>query len=219
MILIISTLMVAAIFGVDIFMRFSTADSIHSAENMPASTEDFDAALVLGCGVYNNSMPSPLLRERLDAVVELYESGAIDRIIMSGDHGQPEYNEVRVMKNYAIDKGVPSEAVFMDHAGFSTYESVYRADKIFGAKRLVIVTQRYHLYRALYIADTMGLDAIGVQADRVRLSGQTARDLREVLARNKDFVYCLIRPEPTWLGEPISLDGSGDITNDEAMEQ
>ena len=217
MILIISTLMAAAIFGVDIFMRLSTAERIHAIED-PPSADDYDAALVLGCGVYNNSMPSPLLRERLDAAVKLYEAGAVDRIIMSGDHGQPEYNEVRVMKNYAIDKGIPSEAIFMDHAGFSTYESIYRAEAIFGARRLVIVTQRYHLYRALYIADKFKLEAVGLAADRSRLSGQTARDLREILARNKDFVYCLVKPEPTWLGETISLDDSGDITNDEAME-
>lgn len=218
MILIISTLMAAAIFGVDIFVRLSTADRIYSVEDTP-SVNDYDAALVLGCGVYNNSIPSPLLRERLDAVIELYEAGLIKRIIVSGDHGQPEYNEVRVMKKYAIDKGVPSEAIFMDHAGFSTYESVCRAEAIFGASRLVIVTQRYHLYRALYIADKLGLETIGVEADQMRLNGQTARDLREILARNKDFVYCMIKPEPTWLGETISFDESGDVTNDESMNQ
>jgi vancomycin permeability regulator SanA len=170
--------------------------------------------LVLGCGVYNNEYPSPLLRERLDAAVELFHEGVVNKLIMSGDHGQDNYNEVAVMKQYAIDEGVPSEAIFMDHAGFSTYESVFRARDIFMADSVLIVSQEYHVYRALYVAEALGLEAYAVSADKTRLSGQTARDLREILARNKDFIFSIIKPEPTYLGEPISLDQSGDITND-----
>jgi vancomycin permeability regulator SanA len=133
---------------------------------------------------------------------------------MSGDHGQKEYDEVNTMKTCAIDAGVPSEDVFMDHAGFSTYESVYRAKEIFGADKIVIVTQEYHLHRALYVANALGMEAYGVSADLRGYSGQTKRDVREILARIKDMGYALVKPAPTYLGEPISLDQSGDVTND-----
>ena len=139
-------------------------------------------------------------------------SGA--KLLMSGDHGAKEYDEVNAMKQYAIEQGVDSAEIFMDHAGFSTYESIYRAKEIFGAEKVVIVTQEYHLYRALYIADALGMEAYGVTSDQRTYSGQTIRDVRELLARNKDFLASLFKPEPTYLGEAISLDGSGDVTND-----
>ena len=102
----------------------------------------------------------------------------------------------------------------MDHAGFSTYESIFRAKEIFGADKVVIVTQEYHLYRALHIADALGVEAYGVSADLNAYGGQTMRDLREILARNKDFLSGIFKPNPTYLGKPISLEGSGDVTND-----
>ena len=134
---------------------------------------------------------------------------------MSGDHGREHYNEVGAMKNYALERSVPSENVFMDHAGFSTYETMYRAKEIFKAKKVVIVTQEYHLYRALYIARQLGLEAYGVAADVRTYGGQSMRDAREVLARCKDFALCLFKPEPTYLGDPIPVSGNGDVTNDE----
>ena len=102
----------------------------------------------------------------------------------------------------------------MDHAGFSTYESLYRARDIFQAKKIIIVTQEYHLYRALYIAQALGLDAYGVNADYRNYSGQTMRDIREILARNKDFLTSVFQPQPTYLGDAIPISGSGDLTND-----
>ena len=140
--------------------------------------------------------------------------GAAPKIIMSGDHGRKNYNEVGTMKQYAVEAGVPSSDVFMDHAGFSTYETVYRAKEIFGAKRVIIVTQKYHLYRALYIAKSLGLDAVGVDSDLETYRGQLKRDVREVLARCKDFATSIIKPKPTYLGEAVPVSGDGDITND-----
>jgi vancomycin permeability regulator SanA len=150
----------------------------------------------------------------LTRAIELYDLGAAPKIIMSGDHGRIEYDEVNAMKQFAIDSGVPSEDIFMDHAGFSTYETMYRAKEIFDADKIIVVTQEYHLYRALYIAEKLGLEAYGVPSDYVAYSGQNVRDIREILARNKDFLTSLFKPEPTYLGEAISLDGSGDVTND-----
>jgi vancomycin permeability regulator SanA len=102
----------------------------------------------------------------------------------------------------------------MDHAGFSTYESIYRAKEIFGAERVVIVTQRYHLHRALHIAEKFGIEAYGVAADLHTYYGQTSRDLREIIARNKDFLYTIIKPKPKYLGEAIPISGDGNLTQD-----
>ena len=175
--------------------------------------KDVDCILILGAGIWGDK-PSPMLQDRLDEGIKLYKEGIASKIIMSGDHGREEYDEVIIMKEYAIEQGVPSEDIFMDHAGFSTYESIYRAKEIFDADNIVIVTQEYHLYRALYIADKLDINAYGVNSDPRKYSGQTFRELREILARNKDFVNCILKPEPTYLGESIPVSGDGDITND-----
>ena len=133
---------------------------------------------------------------------------------MSGDHGSVGYDEVNVMKAFAVDAGVASCDVFMDHAGFSTYESMYRAKEVFQAKKIVIVTQGYHLYRAIYIAESLGLEAYGVSSDYRNYAGQSMRELREVLARVKDFGTCLLKPAPTYLGDAIPIWADGNITND-----
>lgn len=133
---------------------------------------------------------------------------------MSGDHGRTSYDEVNVMKNFATENGVPSEDVFMDHAGFSTYESMYRARDVFKAEKILIVTQEYHLYRAVYDARALGLDAYGTVSMPRTYQGQLYRDIREVLARDKDFFYAIFKPEPTYLGEAIPVQGDGNLTND-----
>ena len=172
-----------------------------------------DCILVLGCQVRSDGTPSLMLSDRLDLGIELYNIGAAPKLLMSGDHGQVEYNEVSAMKQYATDTGIASEDIFMDHAGFSTYESIYRAKEIFGVEKIIIVSQEYHLYRALYIADNLGLEAYGVAAEGQNYAGQSMRDFREVLARAKDFATVVIKPEPTYLGETISIEGNGDVTN------
>ena len=174
---------------------------------------NIDCILILGAGIWSDK-PSPMLQDRLDEGIKLYKKGFASKIIMSGDHGKEEYDEVNVMKSYAIEKGVPSKDIFMDHAGFSTYESVYRAKEVFEVKKMIIVTQKYHLYRALYIADRLGINAYGVNSNPKKYSGQIFREVREILARNKDFIYTIIKPKPTYLGESINVSGSGDITND-----
>ncbi len=176
---------------------------------------DVDCILVLGCGVREDGSPSSMLKDRLTRGIELYYGNAAPKLLMSGDHGQTDYNEVGVMKQYAIDANIPSEDIFMDHAGFSTYESMYRAKEIFQAKKVIIVTQEYHLYRAVYIAQELGLDAYGVSSDYRTYAGQTMRDIREIMARAKDFGSTIFIPEPTFLGEAIPISGNGDITNDE----
>ena len=175
---------------------------------------EYDCILVLGAGVWSGGRPSHMLADRLDVAIDAYKAGGAPKLLMSGDHGRKEYDEVNVMKDYAIEAGVPSEDVFMDHAGFSTYESIYRARDVFLAERVLIVTQGYHLYRALYVARSLGLEAEGVAADLRPYRGQRYYDLREVLARCKDFAMCIFKPLPTYLGEAIPVSGSGDLTND-----
>ena len=175
--------------------------------------KNIDAILVLGCQVRSDKTPSPMLEDRLLTGISLYQSGIAPVMIMSGDHGTKYYNEVQVMKDYAIGKEVPSSHIFMDHAGFSTYDSVYRVKEIFGVKNVVIVSQSYHLYRALDIAESLGLNAYGFSSDGAFYSKQAMRELREILARNKDFFLSRIRTKSKYLGEKIDLRVSGDVTN------
>ena len=191
----------------------ATNDKILSTEQA-AQLGNVDCILVLGCKVHEDGNPSHMLEDRLKRGVALYKGGAAPKILMSGDHGQVEYDEVNAMKKYAMDAGIPSEDVFMDHAGFSTYESMYRAKEVFGAKKIIIVTQEYHLYRAIYAAERMGMEAYGVNADYRTYSGQLMRDVREVLARVKDWLTAECKPLPTYLGEQIDIGGNGDVTND-----
>lgn len=206
MVFIVTCLFVAIV--INTYMYTSTKESIDLD-----SSFDADCILILGAGVKNNQ-PTPMLRDRLLKGIELYNDHKAPKIIMSGDHSKEDYNEVGVMKQFAIKQGIPSSDIFMDHTGLSTYESLYRAKKIFQVKKVIIVTQEYHLYRALYIAKSLGLEAIGYSANLQHYPGQIGRDIREIVARCKDFINCIIKPSSTYQGESISIDGNGDITND-----
>lgn len=209
----LSVVLVVALFSVNAYVKSVTRDMIISPQEA-SELSDVSCIVVLGCQVHDDGTPSAILNDRLSRAIELYELGVAPKIIMSGDHGQIEYDEVNVMKQYAIDAGVPSENIFMDHAGFSTYETMYRAKEIFDAEKIIVVTQEYHLYRALYIADKLSMDAYGVSSDYVTYSGQYIREIREILARNKDFVKTIFKPEPTFLGDVIPVSGDGNVTND-----
>ena len=205
------------VLGANIAVKASVKGKILSSQEA-AQLQDVDCILVLGCGVRDDGTPSAMLEDRLKRAVELYQMGASAKLLMSGDHGESDYDEVATMKAFAVNAGIASEDIFMDHAGFSTYESMYRAKEIFQVRKVIIVTQAYHLHRAIYIAQKLGLEAYGVAADYRSYSGQSSRDVREVLARTKDFVTCLFKPEPTYLGETIPIWGNGDLTNDENQD-
>lgn len=216
-VLALSLLGVMATAGINGIVIGSSSQWILSEQDA-ATLPDVDCVLVLGCLVKGDGVPSDMLHDRLRQGVELYRLGAAPKLLMSGDHGRTDYDEVYAMKSYAVTQGVPSEDIFMDHAGFSTYESMYRARDIFGAKRLIIVTQRYHLYRAVYIARSLGLEAWGVASDYNRYEGQLFRDVREILARVKDFGTSIFQPEPTYLGQMIPIFGDGNLTNDDKTD-
>ncbi|MBR1969899.1 MAG: YdcF family protein [Clostridia bacterium] len=204
---------IAAVFGVNAYVKHVGGKNIITPEEAE-KLKDVDCILVLGCLVREEGKPSGMLADRLRRGIELYKAGASPKILMSGDHGQKEYDEVNTMKKIAIEDGVLSSDIFMDHAGFSTYESLYRAKEIFKADKIIIVTQKYHLYRALYIAEKLGIEAYGVHSDYHIYGGQIIRDAREILARCKEFVNTIIKPKPTYLGEAIPVNGNGDVTND-----
>lgn len=212
-VLALAILGMGALTVIDASIRLSSGKRILTQEEA-AKLEGVDCILVLGCLVHDSGRPSDMLADRLRRGVALYEAGAAPKLLMSGDHGRKDYDEVDAMKRYAFEAGIPSEDIFMDHAGFSTYESLYRARDVFQAKTVLIVTQDYHLYRAIHIAKRLGLEAWGVGADYHTYWGQSAREVREVLARVKDWAICIFKPLPTYLGDPIPITGSGELTHD-----
>ena len=175
--------------------------------------EKVDCILVLGSSVQPNGTLNRVVRERVDTALTLYESGVSQRLLMSGDHGKVNYDEVNAMKQYCVDKGVNTDVIFLDHAGFNTYDSIYRAKAIFGIQKMIIVSQEYHLYRAVYIANELGIEAYGVPAEQ---EADTAliTNLRESVARVKDYFSCAFHIEPTVLGEPIPISGSAKLSDD-----
>ena len=175
--------------------------------------EKVDCILVLGSSVQPNGTLNRVVRERVDTALTLYESGVSQRLLMSGDHGKVHYDEVNAMKQYCVDKGVNPDVIFLDHAGFNTYDSIYRAKAIFGIQKMIIVSQEYHLYRAVYIANELGIEAYGVPAEQEATTALIT-NLRESVARVKDYFSCAFHIEPTVLGEPIPISGSAKLSDD-----
>lgn len=169
-----------------------------------AATPPERVALVFGAGVRPDGRPSPMLADRLQAAIALYQQGRVSKLLMSGDNSTPEYDEVTTMKQYAVDRGVPEQDITLDYAGFSTYESCYRARVIFGVEQAVLVTQQFHLPRAVYTCRSLGINSVGLgTADwgRYRDSLLASYTFRETLATLNALVQVHItRPAPTFLG-------------------
>jgi SanA protein len=180
-----------------------------------ASVRSSPVAIVFGAKVYEDGRMSTMLTDRVATGVELYHEGKVKKLLLTGDHGQIGYDEVNAMKNYALAEGVAEEDVFTDYAGFSTYESLYRARDVFKVKRAVLVTQEFHLRRTLYIAKALGLKAQGLTADRVDYgSSGTKSAAREYLANGKAFWQVTTGARPAFSGEPIPISGDGRLSWD-----
>ena len=190
----------------DVYVFVRGMDSI---VNFKSNLQHAECAIVLGAGVNADGTPGKFLQNRLDTAIELYNDGLVDKLLLTGDNGQVEYNEVGAMRDYALEKGVPSEDIFMDYAGFSTYESMYRAKAIFQVETAIVVTQRYHEFRSLYIAQKQGIQVQGYCADAVHNDGDKFRIIREMLAMDKDIIQCFLKTRPTYLGEEIPISGDG----------
>jgi len=133
----------------------------YSVDSAPAER----VAVVFGARVYSNGHLSPMLRDRVETAVQLYEAGKVDALLMTGDNRSIYYNEPGAMRDYAIRRGVPAEAILLDPAGNRTYDSCYRAREMFALETAVLVTQQFHLSRALFICRALGVEAVGVPAD------------------------------------------------------
>lgn len=186
-----------------------TTTSLPKEEMAKVKDFDGDCILILGAGIKDDNTPTPMLKDRLDAGIQLYKDGVAPKILLSGDNGTESHNEIHVMLTYTKAAGVPEEDIFCDHAGFSTYDSMYRAKSIFACKKVVVVTQTYHEYRALYVGKKLDLKVLGVASDQEKYSGQAMREIREVMARVKDFFKVMSKPEATLGGEEIPINGSG----------
>lgn len=187
----------------------------------PEEAAPADCVLVLGCGLFSDGTPGRMLSRRLDAAIDLYQRGLASKLLMSGDHGTADYDEVNAMKRYAVERGVPPEDVFMDHAGFCTYDSMVRARQIFGCESVLVVTQPYHLYRALWNAGWQGMTAQGVGAEMYDYGWRytTWLYLRETLARVKDALMGFTGLPAAVMGDPIDIGGSGAVTDDDAARE
>lgn len=208
---------IIAVFGINAYVKLAVADRIFTGAE-PGQIENIDCIMVLGCGVNDDGTPSYMLRDRLKRASDIYKIrkdtlGETTKILVTGDHGTKGYDEVNCMKQWLMDSGVPSSDIFMDHAGFSTYDSMYRASEIFGCKKMLIISQEYHLYRAVYIAKSLGIDAYGCGPADFYV-GSKYRSFREILARDKDWIKCIFKPKAELLGEKIDIHGNGDVTND-----
>lgn len=164
-------------------------------------------ALVLGARVYRDGRLSPILKDRVDAGIDLYRRGVVKKLLMSGDNREAHYNEVTAMRNYAINAGVPSNDVVRDFAGFRTYDSIYRAKMLWDLDDMIIVSQRFHLYRSLYIAKQLGVKAIGVAARHVESRSLVAASRREIAARLVAWLDVLVGRDPYFLGPKENLEG------------
>lgn len=193
---------------------FGSSSKIVSASQVESSTASYDCILVLGASVNPNGTPSTILQDRLDTAAALYNAGAAPKIIVSGDdESDKSYDEVTNMKAYLVKLGIPSSDIFCDHAGINTYDSMYRAKNVFSVKTMIVVTQTYHQYRALYDANALGMSAVGVASDIRTYADQAYYDFREIFARVSDFRKVLMKTKSTYLSEPVSLSQSGDVTS------
>lgn len=178
----------------------------------PVATEPADCAVVLGAGLRDDGSPSDVLRDWLDESLALYRARRVKRLIVSGDHRTAAYDEPNAMRVYLEANGVPAEAIFMDHAGLDTYSSMWRARHVFGATRIVVVTQQFHLARAVWCARALGMDAEGSAADRHVYRGIAWLEVREVVSRTKALLDVTLGRTPRHEGPPIDLGGDGRVT-------
>ena len=173
------------------------------------------AILILGSQTLGTRL-SPVLQDRVEAGINLMEKQKGKKLLLSGDHGERYYDEVNAMRLYVLSNapGIMEEDIFMDHAGFNTWDSMYRARDVFEVKDLIIVTQRFHISRAVCMARTLGLDAVGYGIEQDRFQGRSLRywRLREYFARIKAFYSIIVKPKPRYLGDKIPISGDGRAT-------
>ncbi len=201
--------LVAAVFVIHHNVAAAGRENIYSAND---DIPKMQVGLVLGARVFSSGRLSRMLADRVDASIILYNRGVIQKILMSGDNRSANYNEVTAMRNYAIEHGVPPNDVVRDFAGFRTYDSIYRAKELWEFKEMIIISQKFHLPRALYIAENLDIEAVGVYAVDNRYRALVKSELRETAARVAAWLDVLVGRDPYFLGPKESLDGSSQET-------
>ena len=180
---------------INFYVILSTKNRIVSGDSELLT--DIDYIVILGAGI-RRGKPSPMLEDRLKTGISLYNNDISNKILITGDHMNDDYDEVTVMKNYLLEHGIPEEDIITDNYGISTYDSIYRVKNVYKSNKVVIVSQRYNLYRALFLSDNLDLESYGVEADLRYYYGQWYREIREILARNKDFIKGIIKPKAVY---------------------
>ena len=180
---------------INFYVILSTKNRIVSGDSELLTGIDY--IVILGAGI-RRGKPSPMLEDRLKTGISLYNNDISNKILITGDHMNDDYDEVTVMKNYLLEHGIPEEDIITDNYGISTYDSIYRVKNVYKSNKVVIVSQRYHLYRALFLSDNLDLESYGVEADLRYYYGQWYREIREILARNKDFIKGIIKPKAVY---------------------
>ena len=179
----------------------------------PARAPHAEVALVLGASAYTDGTPTPILADRLAVGAALYRDRRVDRVLVSGDHSRLEYDEVNAMRRELVRRGVPDGDVFTDHAGFDTWSTMVRARKVFEVRSAIVVTQGFHMARALWLGKRAGLEVHGLAADRsgYGLEGRKSK-LREVLARVKAVEDVVTGAKPRFLGPKVPVTGSAEAS-------
>ncbi len=211
---IFSTAIIAAatvFIGIQLAFLVLAAPHTFDRNEAPSAT----VAIVLGAKVNADGNPSDVLADRLITAFELYQNGNVDKVLLSGDHGTESYDEVMAMRDFLLEYGVEPDDLFLDHAGFDTYDTMYRARFVFHVEDAIVVTQKFHLPRAVMTARILGIEATGVVADRQRYVKQLQFSARELLARIKATKDLILKPSSTYLGEPIPITGNGQVTWDD----
>lgn len=203
----------AAILLVNLFIVTSTKSVIKAELEELAEAE---VVIILGAGVYQSGELTPILKERVDTAISIYRSGLVKKILVSGDNSTENYNEVVPVWEYLVAAGVPESDIFLDYAGFNTYNTMYRAIAVFEVKSAIIVTQPFHLPRAIFIAESLGMEVEGLAPKNDK--GGLYNSLREIPARIKAFGDVLFRSNPTYLGKVIPITGDGRETLNEEDE-
>jgi vancomycin permeability regulator SanA len=180
-----------ALLGASSFVEERYRERLVTADHAPQAP----VAIVFGAGLESGSEPSPILAERLDTALTLYRTRKVTLLLVSGDSSDRYHDEARVMRRYLMDRGVPEAAVLEDPAGASTYDTCYRARSTYGVRRALLVSQSFHLPRALFIAESLGIDAWGVAADSER-SGRSSYELRELFSRPLALVTVTLHRQP-----------------------
>jgi vancomycin permeability regulator SanA len=205
LILISIIILIIFIFCVNFYIISFQKYTYEKIDNLPSA----EAVMVLGAKVYNNGNLSDILKDRAQTALEVYESGKAQKILVSGDHSRKDYDEVNAVKKYLLENGVKPEDIFLDHAGFDTYDSLYRAKHIFKINSIIVSTQKFHLPRAVYIGKSLDLETYGIVADKHIYRSALTNNLREILSRTKAFFNVNFDAKPKFLGKEIPISGDG----------